>query len=260
MFRSISKRSSNTLFKGAQRGFHEVPKLKNQDLYLQRGIEGLYTPKGFKSAWLDYQKYLTLNLSLHTSGTESELKTPYQILLYTAKMTTEQHIFHYASQAHNNHFVFEQFADKSEASKTQPSKLLLEKLADIDFPTIEAFRDEFLLIADSSFGQGWVFLVESADKSLRIVKCNNDGTPYYYGKNQSLDFNGSADEASYEYLNGLKELAAQDQKDFSLPILGINLWDTAFIEDYGATGKAEYLENAWKSINWNVVNKRLFQI
>jgi Fe-Mn family superoxide dismutase len=242
------------------RSFHEVPILKNQEKYLANGIEGLYSSSGFKSAWVDYQKYLTLNLTLHTNGTENELRNPYQILLQTAKQTTEQHIFHFASQAHNNHFVMEQLTDKSSAEKTRPSRALMEKLAFQDIADMETFRERMLLLADSSFGQGWVFLVEYPDKSLRILRCNNDGTPYYYGKNQSLDLNGGVDEGSYEYLNNLKERAQNKERDWALPILGINCWDTAYINDYGVTGKAEYLTNVWDCINWDVVNKRLFQI
>ncbi|CAK7894061.1 37S ribosomal protein S26, mitochondrial [[Candida] anglica] len=244
----------------SKRRLHQVPKLIEGEKFAQNGIQGLYTPNGFQKAWLDYQKYLTINLSLNTTGTENELRTPYQILLHTAKQTTEQHTYHFASQAHNNHFCFEQLADKSFASQTKPSRYFMEKLADQDFNTLEEFREEFLLTADSTLGQGWVFLVERPDKSLRILKCNNDGTPYHYTKNQSLDLNGSVDEASYEYLNSLTTKAANGEKDFTLPILGINCWDYAYINDYGVTGKADYLANFWDCINWDVVNKRLFQL
>lgn len=261
MFRShVRCLKDLSLKKISNRSLHSVPILKNQDKFSANGIEGLYTAKGFQSAWLDYQKYLTLNLSLQTNGTENELRTPYQILLKTAKQTTEQNVYHFASQAHNNHFVFEQLTNKSDALKTKPSRFLLERLADQNFKDIESFRNEFLLLADSGFGQGWVFLVERADKSLSIIRCNNDGTPYYYGKNQSLDFNGGADEGSFEYLNSIKDLAANHHKDFTLPILGISYWNYAYIEDYGITGKADYLSNFWDCINWDVVNKRLFQV
>lgn len=234
--------------------------MKNQDLFAQNGIEGLYSATGFKTAWLEYQKYLTLNLTLRTNGTENELRSPYQILLQTAKQTTEQHTYHFASQAHNNHFFFEQLTNKADATHTKPSRFLMERLADQDIGTVENFRDEILVAADSAFGQGWVFLVELPDKSLKIITCNNDGTPYFYGKNQSLDLNGSIDEASFEYLNNLKELGSKMEKDFTLPLLAINFWDVAYLEDYGVNGKADYLTNLWQCINWEVVNKRLFQV
>lgn len=242
------------------RSLHTVPALKLGEVFAKSGIEGLYTPQGFRTAWSDYQRFLTTNLTLRTNGSENELRTPYQIVLQTAKNTTEQHTFHYASQAHNNHLFFEQLAPKPEAARTRPLRFLMERLADQDFANIEAFREEFLAIADSSFGQGWLFLVELADKSVKIVRCNNDGTPYYYGKNQLLDLNGGIDEASFDYLNELKDLAARRERDFALPLLALNLWDVAYIEDYGVTGKADYLNNVWDCINWEVVNKRLFLV
>lgn len=248
------------VFLSAKRSIHEVPSLKNEDIFSKNGIEGLYSPKGFKLAWSDYQKYLTTNLTLQTNGTENELRSAYQVLLHTAKQTTEQHTFHFASQAHNNHLFFQQLDDKSRASNTRPSRFLMERLADQDITSMEALRDRLLTESDSFTGQGWLFLVELPDKSLKFLRCENDGTPYYYGKNQSLDLNGGIDESSYEKLNELNQKAANREKDFTLPILAINAWSPAYIEDYGVTGRSKYLENVWNCINWDVVNKRLFQL
>lgn len=246
--------------RASRRLIHTVPRLVELEHFAKNGIEGLYTPGGFSTAWQDYQKYLTLNLTLNTNGTENELRTPYQILLHTAKQTTEQHTFHYASQAHNNHFFFNQLTDKSRAEKTRPSRFLLERLADINFPSAEAFRDHFLLVANKLEGQGWVFLVELPDKRLKVLACHNDGTPYYYGKNQSLDLNASVDEAALDALNAVKEQAASNQRDLTLPLLAVSVWDVAYLHDYGATGRADYLARVWECINWDVVNKRLFQV
>lgn len=242
------------------RGIHEVPVLRDHGTFSEKGIQGLYSSSGYKAAWIDYQKYLTMNLTLLTNGSENEVKTPYQILLHTAKQTTEQHTFHFASQAHNNHFCFEQLTNKSEARSTSPSRNLLGRLSDQGFGGIEEFKNAMLSTANSAIGQGWVFLVEGPDKSLKILKCNNDGTPYYYGKNQSLDLNGGIDETSFDHYNRIKQLTQENERDFSLPILGINYWDSSYINDYGVNGKAEYLANYWDCINWNVVNKRLFQL
>ncbi|KAG7195409.1 uncharacterized protein KQ657_003167 [Scheffersomyces spartinae] len=257
---NTSKSIARRTVQSSRRLIHEVPHLKNGKQFAQQGIEGLYTPQGFQTGWTDYQRYLTTNLTLLTNGTENELKTPYQILLNTAKQTTEQHVYHFASQAHNNHFYFDQLADKSEASKTQPSRLFFEKLASLDHSDLNSFRDEFLLAADSMFGQGWVFLVELPDKSLKILRCHNDGTPYYYGKNQSLDLNGGVDEGSFEYLNNIKKLAKNSARDYTLPLLGVSCWDHSYVKDYGLTGKADYLTNFWDCIDWSVINKRIFEV
>lgn len=244
----------------ATRGLHTVPKLKNQQQIVESGISGVYSPAGFKTAWLDYQKYLTTNLSLHTVGSANETRTPYFILLNTAKQTTEQHTFHYASQAHNNHFFFQQLGNKEDVLITRPSRFIMDRLADLNIPTVEELKNSMLKEAEKLTGQGWVFLVELPDKSLKIIRCNNDGTPYFYGKNQLLDMNGSVSEETFEQLNGIKEKAANGELDLTLPLLALNCWDVAYLTDYGITGKSEYLSKVWDCINWEVVNKRLFQV
>ncbi len=39
-------------------------------------------------------------------------------------------------------------------------------------------------------------------------------------------------------------------------ILGIDVWEHAFLLDYGAQGKGQYLDAFFKNLNWNVVEKR----
>lgn len=243
-----------------RRHLHDVPVLKNHINFLANGINGLYSPSGYKSAWLDYQKYLTTNLTLNTTGTENESRSTYQILLLTAKQTTEQHTFHYASQAHNNHLFFEQLTHQSDAEVTKPSRFLMERLDDQNINSVEDLKQKVAAMADSVLGQGWIFLVELPDKSTKLMLCNNDGTPYYYGKNQSLDLNGSVDENSYNVLQSLEEKAKTDELDFTLPLLAINLWDVAHAEDYGINGRGAFLSKVWDCINWEVVNKRMFQV
>lgn len=60
-----------------------------------------------------------------------------------------------------------------------------------------------------------------------------------------------------------KELLAgfageQHQGHFAtLPvILALDVWEHAFLLDYGATGKATYLDAFFKNLNWSVVEKR----
>ncbi|CAN3366731.1 small ribosomal subunit protein mS42 [Diutina catenulata] len=243
-----------------RRGIHVVPRLGQVKQFEAAGIPGLYSAAGFQSAWTDYQQYLTTQLTMATMGTENEVRTPYQILLKTAKQTTQQHVFHYASQAHNNHFFFEQLAPEDVAKTTRPMRQLTEKLAHHGLKSVEALRDRIIEMAEAASGPGWVFLVERADKSLEVVRCNVDGTPYYYGKNQSLDFNGGVDQSSYERLEAIKRAAADSEKDFTLPLLGMSSWDQSFVHDYGVNGKREFLEKVWKCINWDVVNKRLFVV
>lgn len=243
-----------------RRGLHVVPKLANFKEFSSLGIEGLYSAAGFQTAWTNYQRYLTTQLSISTVGTENEVRTPYQILLKTAKQTTQQHIFHYASQAHNNHFFFQQLAPKSQAQSSRPMRQLMEKLSHQGIASKDVLKERMIQAALLDPAPGWVFLVENANKNLEVMRCNVDGTPYYYGKNQSIDLNGGIDDASFDKLEATEAKAAALEKDWNLPLLALSTWDHAFVEDFGINGKEEYLQKVWECINWDVVNKRLFVV
>lgn len=231
------------------RALHTVPRLALHDTFAKLGVDGLYLAQGYAGAWLEYQKYLTTQLSLCTTGTRFDNRTPLQVLLLAAKDTTQQHTFHYALQAYNNHFFFEQLAPRAQAQATRPSRFILE-LAGL---TLDDIRKEAVRLADTP-GQGWVFLVERGDKKIELMRCRNDGTPFYYGKNQSFDFNTSADEAGFD------EMAQRTDVDLTLPLLAIPFWDVAYYADYGLGGRAEFVGKVFDCINWDVVNRRKFQV
>ncbi|MEK7107270.1 MAG: Fe-Mn family superoxide dismutase [Patescibacteria group bacterium] len=43
----------------------------------------------------------------------------------------------------------------------------------------------------------------------------------------------------------------------TLPIiLALDVWEHAFILDYGAQGKAKYIDAFFKNLNWDVMEKR----
>lgn len=242
------------------RSLHDVPVLQKHQHYAKNGIQGLYSAKGYNSAWLEYQKYLTTNLTLKTVGTQHETRTPLHIILLTSKNGLEQSLFHYALQAHNNHLFFELLTDKDLASSTKPSRFILERLADYDIQGLEGLKDKIIETANTLTGQGWVYLVERGDKSLEIIASNNDGTPYYFGRSLSLDLNGGVSEETYDKYEALKEQSKGKKLDFTLPLLAINVWDVAFWADYGLNGRQEYLKNVVDCISWDVVNLRRFQI
>lgn len=244
-FRSTSKRL-----------IHLVPELSKSSLWTEKGIEGLLSPKGFQIAWLDYQKYLTMNLSMLSIGTDLENKSAFEILVTTAKRSDRTSVFHYASQSHNNHLFFDQLIEPSQ-NQSQPSSKLVNELTS-QFGSMEEFKIEFLDEADSLLGQGWVFLTENENKQFEIKSCNNEGTPYFYARNQSLEMNSMVEEQEFHHLQSLKENVSSGKKDFSMPILCCNVWEYAYLHDYGVNGRSDYLENWWASINWNVVNRRVF--
>lgn len=54
----------------------------------------------------------------------------------------------------------------------------------------------------------------------------------------------------------------QHQGHFAtLPIiLALDVWEHAFLLDYGAQGKAKYIEAFFKNLNWNVIAERYAQV
>lgn len=47
----------------------------------------------------------------------------------------------------------------------------------------------------------------------------------------------------------------------TLPIiLAMDVWEHAFILDYGATGKGKYIEAFFKNVNWGVIEKRFDEV
>ncbi len=64
------------------------------------------------------------------------------------------------------------------------------------------------------------------------------------------------DTAGKEFQAGF--VGEQHQGHFAtLPIiLALDVWEHAFLLDYGATGKAKYLDAFFKNLNWGVIEKR----
>ncbi|CAI5759877.1 unnamed protein product [Candida verbasci] len=258
MFKSITRNSQRIRINS--RSIHTIPKLELHDQWKTNGLSNLFSSQGYTESWINFQNYLLTNLTLLTNGTGNETKHPFQILLNTAKQSTKQHIFHFASMAFNNHFFYQQLTNQEIAKETKPSRFLMEKLIHQDIDSLESLKLKMNNIIMNSNGQGVLFLVESKDKSLQFLNCSNDGTPFYYGKNQILDLNGGIDEHTFKQLENLKQRVKNGDSDFNLPILAISYWDIMYIHDFGINGKSEYLNKVWDYINWDIVNKRLFQV
>ena len=103
-------------------------------------------------------------------------------------------------------------------------------------------------------GCGWIWLVKINDKqgdaltttsdhsNLAILTTFNGATPLF-----------KSDTKQQNIQNHLQ----QHQKHISTvknsPILGLNLWESAFILDY-SLDRDQYVRNWWKAINWNVAS------
>jgi superoxide dismutase, Fe-Mn family len=122
-----------------------------------------------------------------------------------------------------NHTLFWENMTPTQGEIPAKLKTALEK----DFESVDAFKEKFSTAAKSQFGSGWAWLV--ADQSGKLVV---SATP-----NQD---------------NPLMDVA--DVK--GTPLLGLDVWEHAYYLKYQNL-RADYVNNFWNVINWEVVNKRL---
>lgn len=138
----------------------------------------------------------------------------------------------------------------------------LTHLLPFTFANSEALKMELLTTAAKMFGNGWVWLVLDQKKNLRILATYNAGTPYGSAyRRQETDMNTNQklgiSEPEVNITKVTQEAARGSTLNWALPLLNINVWQHAYIEDFGVAGKEEYLEAVWKAIDWNVVAGRL---
>lgn len=91
------------------------------------------------------------------------------------------------------------------------------------FGSFADFKQKFSAAAAGNFGSGWTWLVKNADGTIEIFNTSNAGTPMTDGKTA---------------------------------LLTIDVWEHAYYIDY-RNARPKYLDEIWKCINWDYVNKQL---
>lgn len=231
--------------------------LKNNEIWGENGISNLYSKQGFQIAWKNYQTYLLNNLTLLTSGTDLEAQTVFQIMLTTNALSHQSHIFHYASQAFNNHFFFDSLSKDPSNNSSLPSRTLSAKIIE-NFGSFDNLKTEFLKECQSLNGNGWVFLVETENKKLKIQTLLNEGSPYFYNRNQNINLTVPSTLEEYQSYLKIQEKLNENVKEWPMPLMNVSVWDYSYNHDYGLEKRQQYFENVWNSIDWDVVSKRVF--
>jgi len=95
-----------------------------------------------------------------------------------------------------------------------------------DFNSFDTFKTQFSDAGKNRFGSGWAWLVVGDDKKLKTGSTPNQDNP-------------------------LMDIA--DVKGF--PLLGLDVWEHAYYLHY-QNRRPEYIENWWKVVNWDFVQKR----
>lgn len=242
-----------------RRRVHTVPRLPKVNQLTQNGIPNILSKSGFQTCWLDQQQYLCDKLTLATVGTSLESYLPFHLLLNTAKKPFQTNIFNLASACHNNHIFMENILPSE--VKTKPSSFFLQRIQDQYSCDWDEFKEEMIRRAQSDvLGQGWLFLVENSNKEFHILTIQNNGTPYYFPRNQSFDLNSVLTMEEMTQFKTMEKVVKEGSKinDWTMPLICVNLWDYAYLNDYGISKRSEYVKNVLDNLNWTVVNNRLY--
>ncbi len=140
-----------------------------------------------------------------------------KISKYSAKMRNN-------AGGHYNHELFWK-SMKAAGGSDKPTGKLAAAI-DRDFNSFDAFKTQFSDAGKNRFGSGWAWLIITPDKKLKVISTPNQDNP-------------------------LMDIA--ETKGF--PLLGLDVWEHAYYLHY-QNRRPEYIENWWKLVNWDFVQKR----
>ena len=109
-------------------------------------------------------------------------------------------------------------------NKTEMTMELKKKIVD-EFTSFAKFKEKFEEVARKRFGSGWVWLVLTPNKKLKIMSTPNQDNPLM----NVIDGGG-------------------------FPLLGLDLWEHAYYLKY-QNKRDDYISNFWNVVNWEFVSK-----
>lgn len=121
-----------------------------------------------------------------------------------------------------NHMLFWENLSPTKTAPSAKLKAAIEK----DFGSMEKFKEEFSGAAKKQFGSGWAWLVLGKDGKLFVSSTPNQDNP-------------------------LMDVAEKK----GTPLLCIDVWEHAYYLKYQNL-RAEYVDNFWNVVNWDMVGKR----
>ena len=185
----------------------------------------------------------------------------------------------------HTHFFWESLRHKQKEHITKPG-LNTKRSIESDFESLDHMRAEFLSVADSLFGNGFVWLMKPRTQGgMTILATYNAGSPYseaaprrdnrdmaaYNGRmlasealrqtplnelerriNTTAEFGTAGSFGDHSNARANLFRGALDAQ----PILCVNVWQHQYIPDWGVLGKRAYLSAWWDAIDWEVVERR----
>lgn len=153
--------------------------------------------------------------NLNKLTAESDLE---KIIISSFNQPESAALFNNAAQVYNHNFYWQSLSP----APTKPGEEMSQMIA-VSFGSWEKFTEEFLALALSQFGSGWVWLVLE-NGNLKLVKTANADTPI-----------------------------AHQQK----PLLVIDVWEHAYYLDY-QNRRGDYVKDIIINLlNWDFAEKQL---
>ena len=186
-------------------------------------------------------KTMEIHYSKHAAAYCKALKEAVQAEGVDAKSSVENilsNISHYSAKMRNNaggHYNHEMFW-KSMQPRTADNKPGGNLAGAIDkaFGSFTNFKTQFTDAGKTRFGSGWAWLYIDSNKNLKIGSTPNQDNPL---------MNLPTGQAGVSDIKGT-------------PLLGLDVWEHAYYLKY-QNRRADYIENWWNVVNWDVVGKRL---
>jgi Fe-Mn family superoxide dismutase len=160
-----------------------------------------------------HQTYVT-NLNNQIKGTEFE-----NMALEEIVRKASGGMFNNAAQTWNHTFYWNCLSPKGGG---EPSGRVADAINKA-FGGFAQFKDEFSKLSIGTFGSGWGWLVQRADKGIGLVSTSNAGTP----------------------------ITGSDR-----PLLTCDVWEHAYYIDY-RNARPKYVEAFWNLVNWDFVASQM---
>ena len=160
-----------------------------------------------------HQTYVT-NLNNQIKGTEFE-----NMALEDIVKKSTGGMFNNAAQTWNHTFYWNCL---SPSGGGEPSGRVADAINKA-FGGFAQFKDEFSKLSIGTFGSGWGWLVQRADKGIGLVSTSNAGTP----------------------------ITGADR-----PLLTCDVWEHAYYIDY-RNARPKYVEAFWNLVNWDFVSSQM---
>ena len=165
-----------------------------------------------------HQAYVN-NLNGLLPGTPYEGLSLEEIVKKSHGKLSEKPVFNNSAQVWNHTFYWNCLAPNAGGEPTGAIAEAIEKT----FGGFASFKEKFSKSTVGQFGSGWGWLVKNADDTIAIETTANAETPMATGKTC---------------------------------LLTCDVWEHAYYIDY-RNARPKYVEEFWKLVNWDFVNKQL---